>query len=243
MGAKGSPRIHLGKARRERVSTVKTSLSVLDPVYNEQHLAYTSLQRLKLLENTIHLDHIEVIVVDDCSTDGTPTVLEQFRTEQTGDASSKIEWIFLKHDVNRGKGRAVQTALARATCAISVIHDADLKYHPKDLLRIVGIFVAEEADAEYGSRFAGGERADLRGPHQLFRPELSGRQEDQLARWCSCVERHREVRAVGRDLSARHGLRYRIATAGINLEDDAPPVAPNRNRRVEIRRAHSRASM
>lgn len=168
MSAKGSTHIRLAKVRGERVSTVKTSLSVLVPVYNEQNLVYTSLQRLKLLEDTTHLERVEVIVVDDCSTDGTPTVLEQFKNEQTGDASSKIEWIFLKHHANRGKGRAVQTALARATCAISVIHDADLEYHPKDLQRIVGIFVAEDADAVFGSRFAGGEyRRVLMYRHQL----------------------------------------------------------------------------
>jgi len=141
---------------------------VLVPVYNEQHLVYASLQRLKLLENSVHLERVEVIVVDDCSTDATPGALGRFRNEQTGDANSKIEWIFLKHQVNQGKGRAVQTALRRATCEISVIHDADLEYHPKDLLRIIGIFVAEEADVVYGSRFAGGEyRRVLMYRHQL----------------------------------------------------------------------------
>ena len=145
----------------------KTSLSVLVPVYNEQHLVYTSLQRLKVLEESAHLERIEVIVVDDCSTDDSPQVLRRFAQEQTGGAS-RIEWIFLTHAQNGGKGRAIQTALERATCDISVIHDADLEYHPKDLLRIVKVFTEEGADAVYGSRFAGGEvRRVLLYRHEL----------------------------------------------------------------------------
>ena len=109
-----------------------------------------------------------MIVVDDCSTDDSANVLERFREEQTGDSQLNINWTFLKHDKNGGKGQAVKTALQSATCAISVIHDADLEYHPKDLLRIIKVFVEEEADAVYGSRFAGAEvRRVLFFRHQL----------------------------------------------------------------------------
>ena len=58
-----------------------------------------------------------------------------------------IRWRFRATTQNRGKGAAVRTALAAATCDITVIHDADLEYHPRDLLRIVAVFVEEEADA------------------------------------------------------------------------------------------------
>ena len=147
---------------------MKTSLSVLVPVYNEQHLVDKSLERLKILSTSTHLDRIEVIVVDDCSTDDSANVLERFRQEQTGDSQLNINWIFLRHEKNGGKGQAVKTALQSATCAISVIHDADLEYHPKDLLRIIKVFVEEEADAVYGSRFAGAEvRRVLFFRHQL----------------------------------------------------------------------------
>src|SRR5207248_10860569 len=112
-----------------------TSLSVLVPVYNERYLVAASLERLKVLGQSPDLDRVEVIVVDDASTDDTPRVLERFRGELTPDA--KMTWTFLRHDTNGGKGKAIQTALHRATCAITVIHDADLEYHPKDLLRIV----------------------------------------------------------------------------------------------------------
>jgi glycosyltransferase involved in cell wall biosynthesis/phospholipid N-methyltransferase len=146
----------------------KTSLSVLVPLFNEQHLLYTSLQRLKILDSSPCLERVEVIVVDDCSRDGSPGVIEKFKQEQTNESGSKVEWTFLRHEKNSGKGQAVKTALERATCEITVIHDADLEYHPKDLLRIVKVFVEEEADAVYGSRFAGGEvRRVLHFRHEL----------------------------------------------------------------------------
>jgi glycosyltransferase involved in cell wall biosynthesis len=150
---------------------MKTSLSVLVPVYNEQHLVYASLSRLKVLTTSELLDRIEVIVVDDGSTDQSAEVLDGFRREQLQEAGSRIQWIFLEHDRNRGKGEAVRTALASATCAISVIHDADLEYYPEDLLRIVAVFVEEEADAVYGSRFAGGGRRRV----LLYRHQLGNR--------------------------------------------------------------------
>jgi glycosyltransferase involved in cell wall biosynthesis len=148
-----------------------TSLSVLVPVYNEQHLVTTSLGRLEVLEQSPHLERIEVIVVDDCSTDGTTAVLKAFEEERARQAGSRIAWTFLRHDRNRGKGGAIRTALERATCEVTVIHDADLEYHPKDLLRIVEVFVEEQADVVYGSRFAGGAARRV----LLFRHELGNR--------------------------------------------------------------------
>jgi glycosyltransferase involved in cell wall biosynthesis len=148
------------------------SLSVLVPVYNEQHLVYTSLQRLKILAETPLLERVEVIVVDDCSRDGTPQVLERFRKEQTRDSDPRIRWIFLRHETNGGKGKAIRTALKQATCEITVVHDADLEYHPRDLVRMVNVFIEEEfVDAVYGSRFAGGELRRI----LLFRHELGNK--------------------------------------------------------------------
>src|SRR5262249_28944436 len=114
---------------------MQTSLSVLVPVYNEQHLVYASLERLKSLDASPYLERVEVILIDDCSADASPSVLEKFRNDETGAPHSKIRWIFVRHEVNRGKGSAIKTGLEHATCEISVIHDADLEYQPKDLLR------------------------------------------------------------------------------------------------------------
>ena len=166
-----------------------TSLSVLVPVYNEEHLVATSLGRLDALEASPLLSRVQVIVVDDCSRDATPEVLARFRGEQglvsDGEVSrkpgSKIEWVFRRHERNAGKGKAIRTALALADCELSVIHDADLEYHPKDLLRIVKVFVDEGADAVFGSRFAGGESRRV----LFFRHELGNRLLTFLTNLCT----------------------------------------------------------
>jgi glycosyltransferase involved in cell wall biosynthesis len=152
-------------------SSSRTSLSVLVPVYNEQYLVAESLRRLEVLTTSPHLERVEVIVVDDCSKDGTAGVLRAFEAERAAAPNPAISWRFLRHAKNGGKGQAVRTALAEATCELSVIHDADLEYHPRDLLRIVAVFVEHGADAVFGSRFAGGEVRRV----LLYRHELGNR--------------------------------------------------------------------
>ncbi len=153
------------------IAAVSTSLSVLVPVYNEQYLVAESLGRLRILETSPHLTRLQVIVVDDCSRDGTSEALARFQEEERrrlSDAKVRIEWVFLRHERNGGKGKAIQTALERASCDITVIHDADLEYHPVDLLHIVQVFVDERADAVFGSRFAGSSaRRVLNYRHEL----------------------------------------------------------------------------
>ncbi len=175
---------------------MKTSLSVLVPAYNEQHLVATSLARLEVLESSPLLDTIQVIVVDDCSRDATGDALRAFAGERgvawredgpvengvelkAHGRKGRIEWVFLGHVLNGGKGAAIRTAIGEATGAISVIHDADLEYHPRDLLRIVKVLVEEEADAVFGSRFAGGEARRV----LLFRHELGNRLLTFLTNW------------------------------------------------------------
>ena len=169
-----------------------TSLSVLVPVFNEQHLVVASLERLSILETSPHLDRVQVVVVDDSSTDGTPAILSAFARSRgislapappaaprAGRGSvpaielgrgrhGRTDWIFLRHERNGGKGTAIQSALGQADGAYSVIHDADLEYHPKDILKMVEVFVEERADAVFGSRFAGSAaRRVLLFRHQL----------------------------------------------------------------------------
>jgi glycosyltransferase involved in cell wall biosynthesis/phospholipid N-methyltransferase len=136
------------------------SLSVLVPVYNEQHVVAASLARLAILEGCDFLSSIEVIVVDDGSTDATAQVLADFKRERIAASSngnaSKLRWSFHRHPQNLGKGAAIRTAIALATGDVSVIHDADLEYHPRDLINLLRVFIEQQADAVYGSRFAGG---------------------------------------------------------------------------------------
>ena len=150
-----------------------TTLSVLVPVYNEQYLVRASLERLKVLAESALLRRVQVIVVDDGSSDQTAAVLAEFAhevgTERHG--AAKLEWIFLRHERNQGKAAAIHTALANADAELTVIHDADLEYHPLDLIKMVKVFVEQHADAVFGSRFLAGEYRRV----LFFRHELGNK--------------------------------------------------------------------
>jgi len=114
-------------------------LSILIPVYNEEATLEEILRRVLALP----IDK-ELILVDDCSTDGTREILNQY-TEHPD-----IRVVF--HDRNSGKGRAVRTALDHATGEIVVVQDADLEYDPADLLPMIAPIENGEADVVFGSR-------------------------------------------------------------------------------------------
>jgi glycosyltransferase involved in cell wall biosynthesis len=134
-----------------------TSLGVIVPVYNEQYLIASSLARLMLLAESPLLERIEVVVVDDGSSDQTAQAVEHFRTElDRRGAGPKFSWLFLRHEKNSGKGAAIRTGLSHISADLVVIHDADLEYHPRDLMQMVEVFLYEDADAVFGSRFMPG---------------------------------------------------------------------------------------
>jgi len=158
--------LELGKPRNKRTTT---TLSVIVPAYNEQYLIEASLARLRVLEECPLLDSIKVIVVDDASSDGTPASIEGFRKSlESVPPESKLSWIWLRHEKNSGKGAAVRTGLEYVDTELVVIHDADLEYHPADLPKMVEVFLFEDADAVFGSRFmSGGYRRTLFFRHAL----------------------------------------------------------------------------
>jgi glycosyltransferase involved in cell wall biosynthesis len=121
------------------------SLSVLVPVYNERYLVEASIRRLLEVNDSI-IHHLEVIIVDDCSTDGTWEVLQAI-------AATDDRVALLRHKRNLGKGAAIRTALQRATGEISIVHDADLEYNPADIPSLLKPFATEAADAVFGSRY------------------------------------------------------------------------------------------
>ncbi len=124
-------------------------LSVLVPVYNERFLAAASIRRVLAVRHP-SIRELEVIVVDDGSTDGTRDVLRALAREHP-------ELRYIEHERNAGKGAALRTALAHATGDVCVAHDADLEYHPDDFGVLVQPFLKEHADAVFGSRFLPGE--------------------------------------------------------------------------------------
>jgi len=134
-----------------------TTLSVIVPVYNERFLIGTSLGRLRVLGESSLLESIRVIVVDDGSSDGTAQAIQHFRATLDAEGQDgKFSWLWLRHEVNSGKGAAIRTALQHVDTELVVIHDADLEYHPRDLMKMAEVFLLEEADAVFGSRFLAG---------------------------------------------------------------------------------------
>lgn len=131
----------------------KLSLSIVVPVYNEQYLVETSLKRLAVLAETSTLGRIRVIIVNDASKDGTAAALVRFRDAVPQLHLPHFEWIFLEHEKNQGKGAAIRTAIAHIDTDLTVIHDADLEYHPADIAKMLPLFLEEDADAVFGSRF------------------------------------------------------------------------------------------
>jgi glycosyltransferase involved in cell wall biosynthesis len=119
-------------------------LSVVIPCFNERA---TIAAVLTAVENSPYPDK-EIIVVDDCSTDGTRELLK-------AELAPRIDTL-LFHDVNRGKGAALRTGIAAATGDIVVIQDADLEYDPSEFPALIAPILQDKADVVFGSRFMGG---------------------------------------------------------------------------------------
>jgi glycosyltransferase involved in cell wall biosynthesis len=128
------------------------SLSVIVPVYNERHLVAESLRRvLAASPGWEGVSEVEVLVVEDGSTDGTREVLREL-------AAAEPRFTLIEHPRNQGKGAAVRSGIAAAQGDLIVFHDADLEYDPRDIGRMVKPFLEDGADVVYGSRFSASER-------------------------------------------------------------------------------------
>lgn len=147
----------------------RTSLSVLVPVYNEQFLVGTSLGRLRVLGESPLIERVKIIVVDDGSSDATAQAIADFREALESEGiDPKFSWLWIRHEKNSGKGAAIRTALSQADTELVVIHDADLEYQPRDLIQMIDVFLNEDADAVFGSRFmSGGYKRALFFKHAL----------------------------------------------------------------------------
>jgi glycosyltransferase involved in cell wall biosynthesis len=118
-------------------------VSFLIPAYNEARTILEVLERIDALDL-----EVEVIVVDDGSTDETAAIVETF-------AASHPE-VHLLRQPNRGKGSAVRLAATRITKEIAVIQDADMEYDPADVIRLIEPIQRGVADVVFGSRLSGG---------------------------------------------------------------------------------------
>lgn len=116
-------------------------LSIIIPCYNEQENIINILDKIDQVEEI----RKEIIVVDDCSTDGTREILEN----KVRDRVAQL----IYHEKNGGKGAALKTGFAHATGDIVIVQDADLEYDPMEYKDVILPIVEEKAKVVYGSRF------------------------------------------------------------------------------------------
>jgi len=127
-------------------------LSIIIPVYNEKKYIQEIVGRVK----KVNLPGIEkeIIIVDDCSTDGTRDILEKSLNNQVAEV--------IYHEQNMGKGAALRTGFQYATGEVVIIQDSDLEYDPAEYGKLLKPIQDGKADAVYGSRFVGSE------PHRVL---------------------------------------------------------------------------
>jgi glycosyltransferase involved in cell wall biosynthesis len=126
-------------------------LSIVIPVYNEASTIEDLVGRVLKVEMGVET---ELVLVDDCSTDGSRDILERLATEHP-------DWQVVFHEQNQGKGAALHSGFAAATGDMVIIQDADLEYDPRDIPKLLDPMLDGHADVVYGSRFLGG------GPHRV----------------------------------------------------------------------------
>lgn len=123
-------------------------ISVVIPVYNEVNTIKEIIKRVQSVDLAK-----EIIVVDDCSTDGTREILDQLKEQE--------EITVLFHKKNQGKGAALKTAFKQVKGELVIIQDADLEYNPQEYSKLIRPILEGKADVVYGSRFLG-------GPHRVL---------------------------------------------------------------------------
>jgi len=131
-------------------------LSIVIPAYNEAATILEVLQ--KVLEVELHQGfQKEILVINDCSTDRTELVVQEYIS-----SNQQAEIKYFKHEVNQGKGAAIQTGIVEATGNYIIIQDADLEYDPSEYTILLDPIINGRADVVFGSRFIGGK------PHRIL---------------------------------------------------------------------------
>jgi len=131
-------------------------LSIVMPVYNELQTLPEILKRVMCVDI-----QKEIIIVDDCSTDGSREFLKKFVEEHNRNPDGKNEIKLFLHDKNQGKTSALSTGFKQITGDVVIVQDADLEYNPQEYRILIEPILDGRADVVYGSRFLG-------GPHRVL---------------------------------------------------------------------------
>jgi dolichol-phosphate mannosyltransferase len=126
-------------------------ISVIVPVYNESGTMREILGRLR--EAPFRK---QIVVVDDCSSDGTDRILREQK-----------DIVLVRHERNRGKGAAIRSGIERASGDVVIIQDADLEYDPDEIPKVVAPILEGKTDVAYGSRFMRGFPNDMPLPNKI----------------------------------------------------------------------------
>lgn len=136
-------------------------LSIVIPVYNEEKTIHLILD--KILEvNLINQLEKEIILVNDCSTDGSKEALMRYIDNFNSNPQQGVEFKFVEQEVNKGKGAALHRGFDEATGDFIIVQDADLEYDPQEYNLLLQPILDDHADVVYGSRYRGGK------PHRIL---------------------------------------------------------------------------
>ena len=133
-----------------------TKLSIIIPAYNEEATIHLILDKIKEV-NLVNAITKELIIVNDCSSDNTAGAIQKYISN-----NPQLHIDYYEHEVNKGKGAALHTGIAKATGEFLVIQDADLEYDPEEYNHLLKPVLNGNADVVYGSRFMGS------NPHRIL---------------------------------------------------------------------------
>ncbi len=125
-------------------------LSIIIPAYNEEKTIHLILDKIKEVSLVGGLEK-ELVIVNDCSSDDTRSAIQRYQS-----ANPDLDIQFYEHEVNKGKGAALHTGIAKATGDLVIIQDADLEYDPQEYNILLKPMLDGFANVVYGSRFMGG---------------------------------------------------------------------------------------
>ncbi len=131
------------------------TLSVIIPAYNEENTIQQILDEVLILE--LPGVKLELVIINDCSTDGTRSLVESYINEHPADAIRLIN-----QEKNKGKGAAIRRGIEEAGGDFLIIQDADLEYDPREYKDLLDPILSDKADVVYGSRFMGS------NPHRIL---------------------------------------------------------------------------